>query len=847
MKYFLYFYLLLITSVSIAYEQPTHRKLSEESIKNSVFTNSRLLVDLGLVEGISNTQEFNSYIGGEIKQTINGYIQAGADFEDKGVRPLNHFYDPYNNIGLNSWIGIKSPNWALENDELDELPEQEFSLSDANDYLYRALSGKDLEKETNFGKLFRTLGQVIHHVQDMAQPQHVRDDDHCGEVACSKAEFLGVFHPSLYEELSNDSRNKLPFTGYGAVTYSKARDFWHNSNWSGMADFTNQNFISIGTNFIVNDAGNFFTNVNYPEPKPLNEITQPVRIEDVIEDPALKNLTGWMEFIPTMVADRNLTGTSAKSKNDYGSTLSIFDQDLELDNACVQYTRKLHNGETKTYTYETCRLFTYNSFNVKEAQKYLVPRAVAYSSGLINYFFRGRLDVTKSEQTTDTSGNAIVAITIKNTSTQDFHMTNGTLEIFYDALIDGEEVRKPVQLAQGETGNITELRNGTEITLKIILPTDIDTTKENPFVVVYKGVIGEEPGVAGKVFSVKGETATLLFYKQGGINDLLVKRSVDDGKTWKFVDAANFSGFKLHSSSKGTQLLPSGKGRGILVGQGSNGIYTLRTTDNGKSWAVHLEQAYGQYTEAMNVLKAIHVGDGRLITYNNIYSGTYSVGTRTYYTYDVELSESFDDGKTWTAMGFSTDVNGSGSHLYYLGNQHLYLLTSGYDAACSCIKKSWYESFDLGGNFSKALFSPADLEWYPGWYRDAYAFDVEQIVTTKDTSTDSSKLKLNFAISNDGGKTLLIKDKVAKNAVWPQAEPIAIRPLGQGRFIAYVFDPWTAYEKNLENHYEGILISNDKGQNWKEMYQGSSPTWGYPYLLMMGVLTKDGNNLKYIH
>lgn len=822
-----------------------------------------------------------------IKQSplsIQGWLMRGVIREDdvasddSGVRVVNHFFDPYfdrpltvNFVLDNLFTPIKAPNWILGTKDaftapLTPLPEDSlkynhYTVFSAMDAMYRALTGHDKTGSPNIGPdgiigdeavrnaywatTFRALGDLVHIIQDMSQPQHTRNDYHgpgatfptTAFEAYTNARATGVnfecapdddlltpptFHtpPVLKFTLANNVSYPIPpFTKYG--------DFFSTQrgaqvvNGLGLADYSNSNFFSAGTNLGMND---------YPSP--------PNDIADLSYTHTEYTLTN-----PCILAASPLTkALERNTKDNLNPTLNeivaVSTQGLwSVDISDVDEAVSLELQSSMALT----------RINYEAMADNLIPRAIAYSAGLINHFFRGRLDVTKSEQSTDTSGNAIVAITIKNTSTQSFHMTNGKLEIFYDAIVDGEEVRKSVQMAQGETGNITELRNSTETTLKIILPTDIDTTKENPFIVVYKGVIGEEPGVAGKVFSIKEETAILLFYEQGGSNDLLVKRSVDEGKTWKNVDAVNFAGFKLYPNSRGYQLLPSGKGRGLLVGYNSTGIFTLRTTDNGNSWATHLEQEYEQYTQVLNVIKAIHAGDGRLITYNNIYSGSYKVGTRTYYTYDVELSESFDDGENWTPLGFSVDVQGRGVQLYYLGNQHLYLLTSSYNTACDCVTSTWYESFDSGENFSKALFSPGDLEWQPSWYRDAYSFDNEQIVTIKNTSIDSTVLEYNFAISSDGGKTITVTDSAAKNVAWPQAEPIHIRPIGQGKFISYVFDPWTAYEKDHENYYEGILVSNDKGQNWTEMYQGTLTTWNGPWYLMMGVLTKDNNNLKYIH
>ena len=102
----------------------------------------------------------------------------GARFEDDFPRFLNHFYDPIYNRPL-TVLGIaageRSPDWALEDNT--DFGKQEFSLRHAREYLYKALTlPTKPERDKHFGLTFQTLGQVIHHVQDMAQPQHVRND-----------------------------------------------------------------------------------------------------------------------------------------------------------------------------------------------------------------------------------------------------------------------------------------------------------------------------------------------------------------------------------------------------------------------------------------------------------------------------------------------------------------------------------------------------------------------------------------------------------------------------------------------------------------------------------------------
>ena len=637
--------------------------------------------------------------------------------DDSGVRVVNHFFDPYfdrpltvNFVLDNLFTPIKASNWILGTEDsftapLTPLPENSlkynyYTVFSAMDAMYRALTGHNKTGSPNIGPdgiigneavrnaywatTFRSLGDLVHIIQDMSQPQHTRNDYHgpgatfptTAFEAYTNARATGVeFECAPSDDLLTPTTTYTPpglkFTlanniSYPIPLFTKYGDFFSTqrgpqvANGLGLADYSNSNFFSAGTNLGMNDY-----------PSPTNDIA------DLSYTHTEYTLTN-----PCILAASPLTRALERNTKDnlnpaLNETVAVSTQGLwSVDIYDVDEVASLELKSSMALT----------RINYEAMADNLIPRAVAYSAGLINHFFRGRLDVTKTEQTTDNSGNAIVTITVKNFSTQNFDMTTGTLEIFYDAIVDGVEVRKPVQLAEGETGAITTLNNNTDKSLSFIQPADVDTNKENPFIIVYKGLIGADPGVAGKVFKIKSETAALLFYNKGGSSELLIKRSVDEGVTWSQVNDPNLAGFKYYrGTAKGNQFLPSGKGRGVLPGHIANSLVTLRTKDNGKTWPVHLNQNFGQYTEILNVVKAVHTGGGRLVTYNNVWTGTIGVSPNQIRTYNVELYESFDDGENWNALNFSFDVNGRANKLYYLVNQHLYLFVVEYD-----LTRTWY-------------------------------------------------------------------------------------------------------------------------------------------------------------
>jgi hypothetical protein len=162
----------------LGYELKTHEDISVKASELSVLgTDPRISYNLGL-----DSRDRFPNEKGELKKPID-LIGEGAKAEDNWPRFFNHFYDPIKKLGLYGfWNGAPSPNWAV--DEAGSLwpsspKDQDFSLKDGRDYLYQALTLPNAtEREKNFGLFFRTLGHVTHHIADMAQPQHTRNDGH---------------------------------------------------------------------------------------------------------------------------------------------------------------------------------------------------------------------------------------------------------------------------------------------------------------------------------------------------------------------------------------------------------------------------------------------------------------------------------------------------------------------------------------------------------------------------------------------------------------------------------------------------------------------------------------------
>lgn len=464
-----------------AYEVDTHEEMSAAAVATSVLKNQTdVLVNLGL-KPLTDLQTFPSSQGNP--RTVVQLFREGANFEDTlGIgRPRNHFYNPLNGAPLSLGIlplGSPSPDWALEDrGEITGIlgfGKQEFSYRDARQYFYDALTkSTKSERDKNFGLTFQTLGQVIHHVQDMAQPQHVRNDQHLelktsyelalcvigGGISC--ATYFSIKNPSLYEAYTNrdDVRRGLPFSGYAPVysstdtaTFNKPRKFWHSVDGKGLADYTNRGFVSAGTIFDSSFPAVLDTTSK-----------QSFDIQTLLPGTSLK---GMMTFYSSTVTDK-YAGSSVVNRR--AATSSIFDADIK-----------------KYATSDKKEVLTLNRFNFDAAHALLIPRAVGYSAGLINYFFRGKIDFIEDK---NNPGKYV----IKNLSAEDMQ---GTFTLYYDA-VDNNRYPVAGDAVDKTWASLAVLKNNQVDNLGFSPPVYPVPKEPGKYMLVFNGDLGEEKATTG--------------------------------------------------------------------------------------------------------------------------------------------------------------------------------------------------------------------------------------------------------------------------------------------------------------------------------------------------------------
>ena len=344
----------------------------------------------------------------------NPQDEPGGTFE----RVLNHFYDPYNDQALTvagSTLGSRAPDWAL-------LDGNHFSVLRAREVMWRALtlksspaqgtadlpftagadiSTKEALRTAYWATTFRALGDVVHLLQDMGQPQHTRNDPHSGKY-CGSSLCPGG-HASFYEKYvdanvkgetsftlrdrpiwGNTQDSPVPvvnshvvFGGYPVPRFSDYRAYFVTATRAGslggkgLANYSNQGFYSAGTNV---GAGAMVD--GYPSPPPSGQgLADAVLPDGTARDTGNQPVRGVLTLKIGNVVDSanpNYTETAVRL-----SSYGMFDQ----------FVSPVHKSQ-----------YSLNHYNYEDQMRLQIPRAVAYSAGLLDFFFRGRMEISLPDE-----------------------------------------------------------------------------------------------------------------------------------------------------------------------------------------------------------------------------------------------------------------------------------------------------------------------------------------------------------------------------------------------------------------------------------------------------------------
>ncbi len=331
--------------------------------------------------------------------------------------PLLSQFPDYNNEILHIY-GISSLLWAQDGSYQFNLDEDEgdWSWQKIRELYYSALiSTTDALRQENFAKVFRGLGHQIHLVQDAAQPDHVRNDGHPWD----SLGFVNLFRKKGggFEKWLKDNNqflrclledHTLPnCTGFRINATVNIDDYlpqvpldpsqlsvdpqyfirgltpsaffidankYDGTNPSssfvqGISEYTNTNFFSDDTIFA---SERFATNHRYYFPYPRKGSTN------------IQSYFDGVDLTKTVTARDGILDTRIWiSKVGDGENIEFF---VTMDYLSRAYYTVL--GEGPTYYKSLYR----DEEAHKDYASLLIPRAVGYSAGLLDYFFRGDIE-----------------------------------------------------------------------------------------------------------------------------------------------------------------------------------------------------------------------------------------------------------------------------------------------------------------------------------------------------------------------------------------------------------------------------------------------------------------------
>jgi hypothetical protein len=366
----LFFSTVVATGTAHALNVETHSLVNAAASGTTAF-DLFLRGDLGLLRGLQESFQGKS---------VFAWIGEGAIREDDMFptpRFLRHFHDPlkpWDKAGLGEFDS--SIRWMQRND-------QKWSWQAVRHAYHTALTAANPSpRERAWADMFRGLGQIMHLVVDASVPEHTRNDPHPLESICrtvrlrcygnyeywvsdSQAEdVIGFwaaylsnpadFDTTIFERPTGDTAAPAPIARLiDTDTYTGDDPNVTISQAIGLGEFANANFFS-------EDTGDR----TYPFPS--------VAMLESSRLPAPK--TGH---------------TRAYFKKGLGDGILVDPALAE----CVLYQSTAAEGVLRPISY-TCV-----DENVWEATaRLMLPRAVGYARGVLDYFFRGRIEIAPPDR-----------------------------------------------------------------------------------------------------------------------------------------------------------------------------------------------------------------------------------------------------------------------------------------------------------------------------------------------------------------------------------------------------------------------------------------------------------------
>ncbi|PYM17816.1 MAG: hypothetical protein DMD78_29130 [Candidatus Rokuibacteriota bacterium] len=487
---------LVIPIVSSAYDdQDTHPRLTRLAFRNSSI-DAVLKIELGLPDGAATAlEEFPPVFWAEL----------GATHEDSisFCNASNHFHNalkPFPAAAVSDVAGVSricsrppqsSVVWGTRFRSPTDKGPAVGNVYDWDSTRFSYLKALTLEstdeRQEALADTFFSLGHVMHLIQDLAQPAHVRNDlaSHFRpfpEFPVTSTADLLRWAASPFEKFV--SRTPQLVDNAGSIRPSMLGrslpgfwdiDFYDGTNPSddpgaalGLAEWVNANFASDFT--ILTETLNPADRHYFPYPR---------RSSTNLNDLFSEN----MAIVHDVTAPDTKTDTTIHiSKTDDGEIIQNF--------AHVSYFwRDVNLVAPGTWPGLFLQL---DDVAHADHARHLLPRAIGYSAAVVDYFFRGRLDVDLAD------GDGGLVLVGRNAA--DDALGAGTLRLYADGVGSREGMRFP---ASAETA-VDGVATGDPLpVVPVTLPPEAAGAER--FVAVYTGALGAERPEGGTIGAVIGK------------------------------------------------------------------------------------------------------------------------------------------------------------------------------------------------------------------------------------------------------------------------------------------------------------------------------------------------------
>ncbi|MBI3028539.1 MAG: hypothetical protein HYY64_03405, partial [Candidatus Rokubacteria bacterium] len=405
-------------------------------------------------------------------------------------------------------------------------------------YLDALILPTSAEREAALARTFETLGHVMHLVQDLAVPAHVRDDFQSHLQHLNPLAGFGRWTENGFERFVRRNPQLVDAAAAKAgefpISFSRqlVTRFWDTDLYTGavpsketdqgLAEYTNANFASQYTilteSFSQNDP-KFFP---YPRESETNLHAVVAQALSVRAFTAEDNKVDVGLYI---------TKEGSGQKVDNFARLGYLWSDIPPD----QLRLSLQLDDIVNADYATL----------------LLPRAIAYSEGLLDYFFRGRLDVDLVPA--DPSDPSVVRVSGANASPD--ALLGGTLTLYADDPADPAGKRDPAA-ALDQDLTVTVESGAPVESARFRVPENAER-----FMAVYEGTLGLEKQEGAFPGAVVAKAL-------GGVR---VEEVFSDGTRWKLRTPRGVF-FLPGLTAAGFEEVRWGDGDNLLVAQTPFGL-----------------------------------------------------------------------------------------------------------------------------------------------------------------------------------------------------------------------------------------------------------------------------------